>query len=60
VLQRTHIGIKEIAIGANTVSLSGVLERADLAPGIYVCLAELTVTGQGRSATAKSKFAVAR
>ncbi|MFZ1948176.1 MAG: M28 family metallopeptidase [bacterium] len=59
-LQRTHIGIKEIAIGANTVPLSELLDRTDLAPGLYVCLAELTVTGQSGSATAKSKFAVAR
>jgi len=59
-LQRTHIGTKQIAIGTNTVSLASLLADANLAPGIYVCFAELTVTGQAGRASAKSKFAVAR
>jgi hypothetical protein len=61
VLARSHIGDKDIAIGKNTVNLDRILGGAwDLPPGLYVCLAELKVTGEAGSATAKFKFAVAR
>jgi hypothetical protein len=60
-LVRSHIGGKDIAIGKNAIDLDRVLGSAwDLPPGIYVCLAELKLTGVGGSASAKFKFAVAR
>jgi hypothetical protein len=61
VLRRSHIGDKEIAIGKNTVDLDQVLSgNSDLPPGLYMCFGELTVTGFAGSATASTKFAVAR
>ncbi len=51
----------DIAVGNNHVSLKRVLSaRSDLAPGLYFCFAELTITGEAGPLTAKSRFAVAR
>jgi len=60
-LLRTLTGAKDIALGENRVALEPLLaDGADLAPGLYICFAELEVTGEAGSATAKTKFAVAR
>ncbi|HVP57896.1 MAG TPA: hypothetical protein VMU02_07335, partial [bacterium] len=60
-LVRSHVGDKDIAIGKNTIALSSILGGAwDLAPGLYFCIADLTLPGSGNSASATSKFAVAR
>jgi hypothetical protein len=60
-LVRSHIGDKDIAIGKNAVDLDRILGGAwDLPPGIYICLAELKLTGGAGAASAKFKFAVAR
>jgi hypothetical protein len=58
---RNHLGVEDIAIGVNTVPLSRVIPAAsELPPGLYICVAELAVTGQDRLVVTKSKFAVAR
>jgi hypothetical protein len=60
-LRRTHIGIKDIAIGVNTLGLASIIPAAaDLAPGLYICIAELSLIGQTGTVRANSKFAVAR
>lgn len=60
-LLRTLTGNKDIALGENSIALERLLpDGADLAPGLYICFAELKVTGEAGSATAKTKFAVAR
>jgi hypothetical protein len=60
-LLRTLVGDRDIALGENSVSLDRALPNgSDLAPGLYICFAELKVTGKTGSAKAKTKFAVAR
>ncbi|HVP57768.1 MAG TPA: M28 family peptidase [bacterium] len=59
-LVRSHTRDDDIAMGKNTVALSSILGGAwDLAPGLYFCVADLALVG-GNSASATSKFAVAR
>jgi hypothetical protein len=61
VLVRNHLGVEDVAIGVNTVPLGSVIPAAsELAPGLYICVAQLEVSGQEGLAVAKSKFAVAR
>jgi len=60
-LVRNYLGVKDIEIGINTVPLRDVVPEAGaLAPGLYVCVAELAVNGQDRVMVARFKFAVAR
>jgi hypothetical protein len=51
----------DIDIGENLIHLSEFLSpAADLAPGIYVCVAELSLVGEAGRASARFRFAVAR
>jgi len=60
-LVRNFTGTKEIAIGPNAIDLDDVLPGGlDLAPGLYLLFAELSVTGGSGLASASAKFAVAR
>lgn len=60
-LLRTLVGDKDIALGENSVALRDLLpDGADLPPGLYLCFAELKVTGGAGTVRAKTKFAVAR
>jgi len=60
VLVRNHLGVEDIEIGVNTLPLAEVIgEGSDIAPGLYICVAELAVTGRQGLVTARSKFAVA-
>lgn len=60
-LVRNLVGSKDIDLGENKVPLERVVPDAEeLAPGLYICYAELKVTGESGTAKAKTKFAVAR
>jgi hypothetical protein len=52
---------QDIDIGDNNVDLSDLLSGdSDLAPGLYVCTAELGLIGEPGRASARFRFAVAR
>jgi hypothetical protein len=60
-LVRSYVGTPDLEIGRNTVALSSILEGRDaLSPGVYVCLLELRLIGEGGVVTGKTTFAVAR
>jgi hypothetical protein len=60
-LLRTLTGVEDIALGDNAVELKRLLpDGVDLGPGLYICFADLKVTGAAGTAEAKTKFAIAR
>jgi hypothetical protein len=60
VFERSYLR-SEIDVGLNKLCLGRLLDgTSDLAPGLYVCYAELTFIGESGSISQKTRFAVAR
>jgi hypothetical protein len=62
-LENAHVGAPEMVTGEgrNSKPLNGFLTSgSDLAPGLYLCIAELGFLDEERRTTARTKFAVAR